>query len=77
MINNGNCTEGSAIWSKIKHVITKSHDYEVWFRPKYTTQSAITTLLFILKSNTWMQDFKLCLFNKIYISKMTANYIYK
>ena len=28
MINNGNCTEWSAIWSEIKCVITKSHDRE-------------------------------------------------
>ena len=27
-INNGNCTEWSAIWSEIKRVITKSHDHE-------------------------------------------------
>ena len=27
-INNGNCTEWSAIWSEIKRVITKSHDRE-------------------------------------------------
>ena len=26
LINNGNCTEWSAIWSEIKRVITKSHD---------------------------------------------------
>ena len=30
IINNGNCTEWSAIWSEIKRVITKSHDREVW-----------------------------------------------
>ena len=26
IINNGNCTEWSAIWCEIKRVITKSHD---------------------------------------------------
>ena len=28
LINNGNCTEWSAIWSEIKRVITKSHNHE-------------------------------------------------
>ena len=28
LLNNGNCTEWSAIWSEIKRVITKSHDRE-------------------------------------------------
>ena len=56
-IYNGNCTDWSAIWSKIKHVITKLHDGEagVWFlitslisdfQINCTTRSAITTLLY-------------------------------
>ena len=28
VVNNGNCTEWSAIWSEIKRVITKSHNHE-------------------------------------------------
>ena len=32
LINNGNCTEWSAIWSEIKRVITKSHDREAGVR---------------------------------------------
>ena len=31
-INNGNCTEWSAIWSEVKRVITKSHDREAEVR---------------------------------------------
>ena len=53
-INNGNCTEWSATWSKIKRVITKSHDREAGVRfvitslisdQNCTTRSAISTLL--------------------------------
>ena len=53
-INNGNCTEWSAIWSEIKRVITKSHDREAGVRfvitslisdQNCTTRSAISTLL--------------------------------
>ena len=53
-INNGNCTEWSAIWSEIKRVITKSHDREAGGRfvitslisdQNCTTRSAISTLL--------------------------------
>ena len=53
-INNGNCTEWSAIWSEIKRVITKSHDREAEGRfvitslisdQNCTTRSAISTLL--------------------------------
>ena len=58
-INNGNCTEWSAIWSEIKRVITKSHDREAGMRFVITslisdqncmTRSAIST--FILKSTS-------------------------
>ena len=54
VINNGNCTEWSAIWSEIKRVITKSHDREAGVRfvitslisdQNCTTRSAISTLL--------------------------------
>ena len=54
LINNGNCTEWSAIWSEIKRVITKSHDREAGVRfvitslisdQNCTTRSAISTLL--------------------------------
>ena len=53
-INNGHCTEWSAIWSEIKRVITKSHDREAGVRfvitslisdQNCTTRSAISTLL--------------------------------
>ena len=54
LVNNGNCTEWSAIWCEIKRVITKSHDREAGVRfvitslishQNCTTRSAITTLL--------------------------------
>ena len=54
IVNNGNCTEWSAIWSEIKRVITKSHDREAGVRfvitslisdQNCTTRSAISTLL--------------------------------
>jgi hypothetical protein len=54
-INNGNCTEWSAIWCEIKRVITKSHDREAGVQfvitslishQNCTTRSAITTLLY-------------------------------
>ena len=53
-INNGNCTEWSAIWSEIKCVITKWHDREAVVRfvitslisdQNCTTRNAISTLL--------------------------------
>ena len=55
LINNGNCTEWSAIWCEIKRVITKLHDREAGVQfvstslishQNCTTRSAISTLLY-------------------------------
>ena len=54
VINNGNCTEWSAIWSEIKRVITKSicnHKFD--FRPKlHDTKCNFHFITFILKSTS-------------------------
>ena len=44
-VNNGNCTEWSAIWSEIKRVITKSICNHKFDFQNCTTRSAISTLL--------------------------------
>ena len=55
IINNGNCTEWSAIWCEINRVITKLHDREAGVQfvstslishQNCTTRSAISTLLY-------------------------------
>jgi hypothetical protein len=55
LINNGNWTEWSAIWTEIKRVITKSHDREAGVQfvitslisvQNCTTRSSISTLLY-------------------------------
>ena len=55
VINNGNCTEWSAIWCEIKRVITKLHDREAGVQfvstslishQNCTTRSAISTLFY-------------------------------
>ena len=58
MVNNGNCTEWSAIWSEIKRVITKSHgsaicNHKFDFRPKlHDTKCNFHFITFILKSTS-------------------------
>ena len=50
-INNGNCTEWSAIWCEIKRVITKLHKFD--FTPKlHDTKCNFHFIIFILKSET-------------------------
>jgi hypothetical protein len=43
-VNNGNCTEWSAIWSKIKRVIIKS---QVWFQTKIARHEVQFPLYYI------------------------------
>ena len=46
-INNGNCTDWSAIWSEIKRVITSNHKFD--FRPKlHDTKCNFHFIVFIL-----------------------------
>ena len=70
MINNGNWTEWSAIWSEIIRVISKSNERaaRVWFEitsmisdQNCMTRSSITTLLQPFRNHSFFVNINICL----------------